>query len=168
MQPAIFLLSHLVVVCAFVCDRDRGSFFDKRSRGLLQYERPYLLAVEDPKDGENDLGRNSWNASRVRQVMPDAQLLRGMSWSTEHGFGVVVYRVLSSRSLQRLSWSSVSTNAVDAVEPLKDGENGLGCKSWNASRVRHVIRDAGLLWGFWQSSFKSLASGGNICSIRLA
>ena len=30
-----------------------------------QDERPYLLAVEDPNDPNNDLGRNSYNISRV-------------------------------------------------------------------------------------------------------
>lgn len=74
-SEGFYCLSSLCCVC--VCDRDRGGFFDKRSRGLLQYERPYLLAVEDPKDGENDLGRNSWNASRVRQVWTRRNALVG-------------------------------------------------------------------------------------------
>ena len=30
-----------------------------------QHDRPYLLAVEDPNDPDNDLGRNSYNISRV-------------------------------------------------------------------------------------------------------
>lgn len=56
-----------------------GSFFDKRSRGLFQYERPFLLSVEDPKDTDNDLGRNSFNATRVRQAFDYAykQLTQG-------------------------------------------------------------------------------------------
>ncbi len=33
---------------------------------LLQPERPFLYAVEDPNDPSNDLGRNSYNISRVR------------------------------------------------------------------------------------------------------
>ena len=48
--------------------RKGGSFFDKRSRGLHQYERPYMLAVEDPNDPTNDLAKGSYNALRVRQV----------------------------------------------------------------------------------------------------
>lgn len=32
----------------------------------LQPDRPFLYSVEDPNDPTNDLGRNSYNASRVR------------------------------------------------------------------------------------------------------
>ena len=48
--------------------RKGGAFFDKRSRGLLQYERPYMFAVEDPNEPDNDLAKGSYNVPRVRQV----------------------------------------------------------------------------------------------------
>lgn len=41
-------------------------YFAKRSKGWWQPERPFMLAVEDPQDTENDLGRNSFNFPRVR------------------------------------------------------------------------------------------------------
>ncbi|GAB4823273.1 hypothetical protein N2152v2_010319 [Parachlorella kessleri] len=48
--------------------RRGGSFFNKRNKGFWQAERPWLLAVEDPNDPDNDLGRNSYNISRVRSA----------------------------------------------------------------------------------------------------
>lgn len=48
--------------------RRGGSFFSKRSAGYLNDERPYLLAIEDPNDADNDLGKNSYNASRARMA----------------------------------------------------------------------------------------------------
>ena len=48
--------------------REGGAFFDKRTRGLLQPERPFMLAVEDPNEPENDLGKGSYNIPRVRQA----------------------------------------------------------------------------------------------------
>ena len=48
------------------CREHKGFFFNKRSRGLEQPDRPYLLCVEDPHDPLNDLGRNSFSFSRVR------------------------------------------------------------------------------------------------------
>jgi len=45
-----------------------GAFFAKRRRGgeWFNAERHYLLAVEDPQDAANDVGRNSFNVMRVR------------------------------------------------------------------------------------------------------
>lgn len=48
--------------------RRGGKFFSKYSRGYLNNERPYLFAVEDPSDPDNDLGKNSYNISRVRMA----------------------------------------------------------------------------------------------------
>jgi non-canonical poly(A) RNA polymerase PAPD5/7 len=52
--------------------RRGGAFFDKRSRGFANAERPALFAVEDPNDPANDLGKNSWNAARVRMAFDHA------------------------------------------------------------------------------------------------
>lgn len=46
--------------------RRGGMYYNKRSRGFFNEERPYLLSVEDPNDVTNDLGKNSYNISRVR------------------------------------------------------------------------------------------------------
>ncbi|CAL8469529.1 g9070 [Coccomyxa elongata] len=48
--------------------RKGGCYFAKRSRGMLQPERPYMLAVEDPKDPSNDLGKGSYNIQKVRSA----------------------------------------------------------------------------------------------------
>ncbi|BDA44734.1 Terminal nucleotidyltransferase 4B [Coccomyxa sp. Obi] len=48
--------------------RKGGCYFPKRSRGMLQPERPYMLAVEDPKDPSNDLGKGSYNIQKVRSA----------------------------------------------------------------------------------------------------
>lgn len=42
-----------------------GYFFDKHSSSLLQYDRPHMMAVEDPADENNDLCRGSWNIVKV-------------------------------------------------------------------------------------------------------
>ena len=34
----------------------------------MQYERPFMLAVEDPNEPDNDLGKGSYNIPRVRQA----------------------------------------------------------------------------------------------------
>lgn len=52
--------------------RRGGFFFDKRARGYYQEDRPYLLAIEDPNDEKNDLGKNSYNISRVRMAFDHA------------------------------------------------------------------------------------------------
>ena len=46
--------------------RDGGKFFQKRSRGFFRDEKPYLMAVEDPNDPTNDLGKNCFNINRAR------------------------------------------------------------------------------------------------------
>lgn len=45
-----------------------GQFFKKRSKSFHYGERPELPAVQDPNDDENDLGRNSYNAGKVRMA----------------------------------------------------------------------------------------------------
>jgi non-canonical poly(A) RNA polymerase PAPD5/7 len=46
--------------------RKGGGYFSKRSKGFYNDERSYLLAIEDPNEPDNDLGKNSFNASRAR------------------------------------------------------------------------------------------------------
>ena len=46
--------------------RKGGFFFNKRAKGFYQEDRPFMLAVEDPNDPDNDLGKNSYNIARVR------------------------------------------------------------------------------------------------------
>ena len=45
-----------------------GKFFRKRSLSFHYPDRPELPAVQDPNDRDNDLGKNSYNASRVRMA----------------------------------------------------------------------------------------------------
>ena len=49
--------------------RDGGGFFLKEDHGMMNAERPWLYAVEDPNDATNDIGRSSWNARRVRRTI---------------------------------------------------------------------------------------------------
>ena len=48
-----------------VLRRCGGCFFSKRSRGMLQPDRPHMLAVEDPNEPTNDLGKGSYNIQKV-------------------------------------------------------------------------------------------------------
>ncbi len=45
-----------------------GQYFKKRSKSFHYPERPELPAVQDPNDDENDLGKNSYNAGKVRMA----------------------------------------------------------------------------------------------------
>ena len=48
------------------------NFFKKRKLGFHQPDRPELYAVQDPHDEGNDLGKNSYNASKVRVAFDHA------------------------------------------------------------------------------------------------
>ena len=48
-----------------VLHRCGGCFFSKRSRGMMQPDRPHMLAVEDPNEPTNDLGKGSYNIQKV-------------------------------------------------------------------------------------------------------
>lgn len=50
-----------------------GCFYSKKSKGFYQYDRSFLLSVEDPLDPSNDTARNSWNFKTVRQVVDHSQ-----------------------------------------------------------------------------------------------
>ena len=52
-----------------------GHFFSKQAAGMMNYQRPFLLAVQDPQDDTNDLGRSSYNYVRVKQAFEHASLL---------------------------------------------------------------------------------------------
>ena len=49
-----------------------STLFAKRERGWLDDEKPYLLALEDPSDPENDVGRGAFRILAVRQLFRDA------------------------------------------------------------------------------------------------
>ena len=51
------------------------AFFSKARRGWCDERRPDLWAVEDPRDSENDLGRNSFNARAIRGAFDHAHRL---------------------------------------------------------------------------------------------
>jgi len=57
--------------------RNGGSYFPKVKRGWLDPQRPYLLAVEDPEDPENDVGRNSFDIMSVRSLFASAHSVLG-------------------------------------------------------------------------------------------
>ncbi|KAG6542519.1 hypothetical protein Mapa_015989 [Marchantia paleacea] len=48
--------------------RSGGRFFCKRSRGFADNGRPFLLSVEDPQKPDNDIGKNSYNVTKVRSA----------------------------------------------------------------------------------------------------
>ena len=52
-----------------------SGFFSKAQRGWCDERRPELLAVEDPRDGSNDLTRNSFNARAIRIAFEHAHRL---------------------------------------------------------------------------------------------
>lgn len=51
---------------------DGGRFFDKRQRGWLNDERPWLLCVENPIDSTHDVGANAFNFRSVRRACAHA------------------------------------------------------------------------------------------------
>lgn len=88
--------------------RDGGVFFPKRSRGMMDLTRIYLLAVEDPQFGGNDLGRSSYNIANVRAAFSRAHhLLTSVSpeaSSSSVGFLGRILRIDPSLSKRTASW----------------------------------------------------------------
>ena len=52
--------------------RGGGRFFAKRDKEWTDAGRPFLLAIEDPQDPTNDLGRNSYAARQVKSAFEHA------------------------------------------------------------------------------------------------
>lgn len=48
--------------------RNDGYYYEKAQRFPFEIRRPNLLSLEDPRDEENELGRNSFAVSRVRSA----------------------------------------------------------------------------------------------------
>lgn len=53
-------------------DGTGSTLFGKRDHGWLDPERPHLLALEDPSDPDNDVGRGTFRIAAVRQLFRDA------------------------------------------------------------------------------------------------
>eukprot|EP01126_Amoeba_proteus_P023116 TRINITY_DN2326_c0_g1_i6.p1 TRINITY_DN2326_c0_g1~~TRINITY_DN2326_c0_g1_i6.p1 ORF type:complete len:278 (-),score=55.03 TRINITY_DN2326_c0_g1_i6:121-954(-) len=51
--------------------RKGGCYFSKVDRGWFDANRMYLLAIEDPNDTENDVGKNSFQIRLVRRCFQD-------------------------------------------------------------------------------------------------
>ena len=48
--------------------RKGGFFYNKEDYGFHSVERPWLLSIEDPRDTESDIGKNSFNIQKVRSA----------------------------------------------------------------------------------------------------
>ena len=58
--------------------RDGGSFQRKRSDFVVA-RRPSLFSVENPDETQSDVGKNSWDISKVRQSLAHAfHVMRGV------------------------------------------------------------------------------------------
>jgi non-canonical poly(A) RNA polymerase PAPD5/7 len=68
------------------------TFFSKAQRGWCDERRPELWAVEDPRDAENDLCRNSFNARAIRGAFDHAHRL--LSAPTEARTDTLLGRIL--------------------------------------------------------------------------
>ena len=51
------------------------AYLNKADRGWVDERRPDLFAVEDPREADNDLGRNSFNARAIRTAFDHAHRL---------------------------------------------------------------------------------------------
>jgi len=49
-----------------------GSYFSKQERGWFIVDKPYLLALEDPCDTENDVGKSAFNITGVTMLFRQA------------------------------------------------------------------------------------------------
>jgi len=49
-----------------------GSYFSKQERGWFVLDKPYLLALEDPCDTENDVGKSAFNITAVIMLFQQA------------------------------------------------------------------------------------------------
>jgi len=52
--------------------RDGGRFFAKRDKEWHDPGRPFLLAIEDPQDPSNDLGKNSYGIRQIKAAFEHA------------------------------------------------------------------------------------------------
>ncbi|CAG9460115.1 unnamed protein product [Pedinophyceae sp. YPF-701] len=99
-----------------VSARKGGAFFSKRARGFFSHDRPYLIAVEDPNDKANDLGRNSFNFGRVRAAFEWAyQCLTSPAKPTESLLGRIVR--LDPVKDEALIMRKIHTDALRGVPP---------------------------------------------------
>eukprot|EP00898_Chlorokybus_atmophyticus_P008181 jgi/Chlat1/8364/Chrsp80S07796 len=103
--------------------RKGGAFFRKHDRDMVNADRPHLLAVEDPQDPTNDVGRNSYNVFKVRSAFEFAhQQLMAPSESAPFGLERILHsdKLLRDRA-SKLQWGI----ALDAVRAeVEDGEWG--------------------------------------------
>jgi len=53
--------------------RNGGKIFSKLSKGWFEEWQPGLLAVEDPDDTENDVGRGSFQIERIKELFASAR-----------------------------------------------------------------------------------------------
>ena len=69
------------------------AYLNKADRGWVDERRPDLFAVEDPREPDNDLGRNSFNARAIRTAFDHAHRLLSAPASsrTESLLGRVVH-----------------------------------------------------------------------------
>ncbi|KAH8116996.1 hypothetical protein DFH11DRAFT_1578575 [Phellopilus nigrolimitatus] len=129
--------------------RHGGSYFSKARRGWMDYNKRYLLSIEDPGDISNDISRGSFGIKSVRQTFagaheimksaatgPAVDLRRGRSDPEEmsvlsgilgevYDSGALARLLASTRSAPRLQPSSanvrVNGNGNIAAAPTTNG-----------------------------------------------
>ena len=104
------------------CERRKGGcYFAKRSRGMLQPERPYMLAVEDPKDPSNDLGKGSYNIQKVGQAAHTHHGKQHHSLVSRTGAGLL-YNQSPKDMICRMFWVVLSQGQLKIALIMRTGE----------------------------------------------
>ncbi|XP_020704686.1 terminal nucleotidyltransferase 4A isoform X1 [Dendrobium catenatum] len=91
--------------------KSSSTFFLKCDRGFFNTGRPYLLAIEDPQDPDNDIGKNSYNYYKVRSA-----------------FAVAYSSLTDARTIKSLGSQKSILGTIIRPDPLlldrKGGSNG--------------------------------------------
>ncbi|GBG58863.1 hypothetical protein CBR_g262 [Chara braunii] len=88
--------------------RSGGRFYPKRSTRMFNPDKPFLLSVEDPQTPENDIGKSSFNFSKVRAAFIHAYTKLTAAHDEECGGGMLgriirVDKILSDRKMPEQS-----------------------------------------------------------------
>ena len=119
-----------------------AGFFPKASKGWTDDRRPELWAIEDPREADNDLGRNSFNARAVRTAFDHAHrlLVAPSQRRAESLLGRVLH--LDAALRERPSLATSGAVAAVATAAAAAAAEGGRAEEENAERKRKAKRGA--------------------------
>ncbi|CAD7697339.1 unnamed protein product [Ostreobium quekettii] len=105
---------------------DAGCFFPKRAKGWIMQNRPHHLAIQDPLNSENDVGRGSFMSAKLRHAFDYAY--QGLTAPCAPG-----ERVLS-RAIRAEAWLNERAVPPWPVPVVEDGDTQVSSKGHGKRR----------------------------------